>query len=78
MTDGVLPIGFYEPGTYPHAFTSPAITYFDDKMYERLHALKADGWTFLEAMPAKDGDPLGHAILEAPGGLHLFLFGTYP
>ena len=31
MTDGVLPIGFYEPGTCPHVFRSPAITYFDEK-----------------------------------------------
>lgn len=76
MSDGVLPVGFYEPGTCPHAFRSPALTYFNADNPDRLRAMKAAGWTFLEEMPGAGNGPLGHAILEAPGGLHLFLFGT--
>ena len=75
LTDGVLSIGLYRREVCPHVFSSPAITYFEDDMAERVRGLKRDGFKFVQELPGRDG-AIEHGIAQGPEGQMLFLFAT--
>jgi catechol 2,3-dioxygenase-like lactoylglutathione lyase family enzyme len=75
IADGLLMLGILLKGHCPHPIKTPSITYFDAQAADRIQKLKEEGMTFVQEMPGENGET-GHAIVEAPEGQLLFLFGV--
>lgn len=69
LSDDIFRLGLHETTD----FNAPALTFFAEDAPARIGALRRDGFTISRAA---DGDR--HAVLEAPGGLLLFLFKSTP
>lgn len=74
LADGLLMVGIYAIGHTKHVFKSPVITYFNSDAPERIQQVKAQGVRLVQEI----GDPAAprEAVLEAPDGQMLFLFGA--
>ena len=75
LTDGPLMVGIYKRGHLQHIIKTPTIAYFDDDMAERIQGLKQEGFEFVQEFPGPDGQT-AHAVVEAPEGQLIFLFGS--
>lgn len=73
MADDFIKIGFYRKGTVQHAFRSPAITYFEPDMADRIQLLKQLQVDVARELGECKNGPTD-AILETPGGYNIFLF----
>lgn len=73
MADDFFKIGFYRKDTVPHPFRSPAITYFEEDMKDRIKIVKSlEIPVAHELGSCKTG--VEDAILETPSGYHIFMF----
>jgi len=75
VKDSLLMLGIYAKGHCPHIIKTPSITYFDAEAAQRIGKLKEEGMKFVQEIPGENGET-GHAIVEAPEGQLLFLFGV--
>lgn len=75
MSDGLINIGLYRPGSCPHIFNNPAITYFDAHMKEKLVIAKSKGIDFAQEIPNREGN-ITDGIVETEEGYHVFLFSA--
>jgi len=73
MADDFVKIGFYRKGTVQHAFRSPAITYFEPDMHDRIQLLKQLKVDIARELGDCKNGPVD-AILKTPGGYNIFLF----
>lgn len=73
MQDDWIKIGIYEKGQCPHVFRTPAITYFETDMPERLKQLRSERFEFVQEIQDKDG-VITEGILQSPDEQMLFLF----
>lgn len=74
LSDELFKVGVYLQGTVDHPFRSPALTYFEKDMKDRIKLVKELGIPIsyeLES-PCKSG--ITDAVLESPAGYHMFLF----
>jgi len=74
LSDELFKVGVYLQGTVDHPFRSPALTYFEKDMKDRIRLVKELGVPIsyeLES-PCKTG--ITDAVLESPAGYHLFMF----
>ena len=67
-------VGIYAIGHTKHLFKSPVITYFNEDAPQRIQQVKAQGVTFVQEIG--DAGAPREAVLEAPDGQMLFLFGA--
>jgi hypothetical protein len=73
MADDFFKIGFYRKDTVPHPFRSPAITYFEEDMKDRIKLVKSLEMPVAHELGScKTG--VEDAILETPSGYHIFMF----
>ncbi len=73
MADDFIKIGFYRKGTVQHEFRSPAITYFEPDMKNRIQLLKQLRVDIAKELGDCKNGPVD-AILETPAGYNIFLF----
>ncbi|MBX7152586.1 hypothetical protein K1X84_13170 [bacterium] len=73
MQDDWIKIGIYEKGQCPHVFRTPAITYFEADMPERLKQLRGEQFEFVQEIQDKQGIT-AEGILQSPDEQMLFLF----
>lgn len=73
MADDFIKIGFYRKDTVPHPFRSPAITYFEMDMKDRISLMKTLNIPISHEVEGC-GDRASDAILETPSGNHIFAF----
>lgn len=73
LADDFIKIGFYRKGTVQHDFRSPAITYFEPDMKDRIKLLKDLKVDVARELGECKTGPMD-AILETPGGYNIFLF----
>lgn len=74
LSDEWIKVGVYRQGTVDHPFRTPALTYFEKDMKDRIKLVKELGVPIsyeLES-PCKTG--ITDAVLESPAGYHMFLF----
>lgn len=74
LSDDWFKVGIYRQGTVDHPFRSPALTYFEKDMKDRIKLVKELGVPIsyeLES-PCKTG--ITDAVLESPAGYHMFMF----
>lgn len=75
MTNDTIPLGIYRPGSCPHLFENPSLTYFEKDMADRIAKAKAAGVEFVEEITQfNEQGIVDHAIWKSPGGLHAFMF----
>lgn len=68
-------IGIYEEGVCPHPFHSPALTYFEKNMQQRIVRLEKRGLQFSEKLQ-DDTEEVRDALWETDKGQHVFLFSA--
>ncbi|MEJ5303961.1 MAG: hypothetical protein HPY80_11350 [Bacteroidales bacterium] len=73
LADDFIKIGFYRQGTVEHKFRSPAITYFEPDMQDRIRLLQQLQVDIARPLGECKNGPVD-AILETPGGYNIFLF----
>ncbi|MEZ4829699.1 MAG: hypothetical protein R3C61_25955 [Bacteroidia bacterium] len=73
LSDGKIRVGLYKPGSCPHIFNNPAVTYFDPSMKEKIAKAREAGILFAQEIPDKTGEVVD-AIIETEEGWHIFLF----
>lgn len=73
LADDFIKIGFYKKGTVSHPFRSPAITYFEPDMKDRLKILKDLKVEIAHELGQCKTGPTD-AILETPAGHFIFMF----
>ncbi|MDO9510780.1 MAG: hypothetical protein Q7J34_03395 [Bacteroidales bacterium] len=73
LADDFMKIGFYRKDTVGHPFRSPAITYFEKDMKDRINLIKTLDIPVSYEVEAC-GDSASDAILETPSGNHIFAF----
>ena len=66
-------LSVYKRAHCPHLFNSPALTYFEKDMAERIEQLAKGGVHFAQEMQSKPG-LTDSAIIETQEGIHFFLF----
>lgn len=74
LSDGLLMVGIYAKGHTKHVFKSPVITYFNEDAPQRIQGMKGQGFGFVQEIG--DADAPREAVIEAPDGQMLFLFGA--
>jgi predicted enzyme related to lactoylglutathione lyase len=74
LSDGLLMVGIYGTGHTKHVFKSPVITYFNDDAPQRIYRMKGQGFRFVQEIGGADAPR--EAVIEAPDGQMLFLFGA--
>ncbi|MDX2247396.1 MAG: hypothetical protein SF052_11490 [Bacteroidia bacterium] len=75
LSDDLIRIGLYRPGSCPHIFNNPAITYFDSNMAEKIVAARESGISFAQEITNKE-NVVSDVIVETEEGWHIFLFSA--
>lgn len=75
LSDDMIRVGLYRPGSCPHIFNNPAVTYFDGEMAEKIVAAKEIGISFAQEITHKEG-VISDGIVETEEGWHVFLFSA--
>ncbi|MEZ4777610.1 MAG: hypothetical protein R3D00_30830 [Bacteroidia bacterium] len=75
LSDDMIRVGLYRPGSCPHIFNNPAVTYFDSDMAGKITAARELGILYAQEISNKDG-VVSDAIVETEEGWHVFLFSA--
>lgn len=76
LADDCQKVGVFMEGIVSHPFRSPALTYFEKDMKDRIALVKELGMEFAYAEPSACGTGIRDAVLDSPAGYQIFLFSA--
>ncbi len=76
LADDCQKVGVFMEGIVSHPFRSPALTYFEKDMKDRIALVKELGMEFAYADASACGTGIKDAVLDSPAGYQIFLFSA--
>ena len=76
LADDCQKVGVFMEGIVSHPFRSPALTYFEKDMKDRIALVKDLGMEFAYADASACGTGIKDAVLDSPAGYQIFLFSA--